>query len=251
MPHKRAKRSVRELQRSQRKTDLPPAASTFTDHTVPKSAARVLNAEALQAAFREKKRKAQPGNEAGEDGGARRKRKRRVDAKHQDQSQRSSANTVLKILPGESLGHFNKRVEDDMRPVVRSAIRGAKSTPLLAKTSVTNITESKRKSITDPDINAPVYAESKPARTSKTDFDKLLSSAPKRLNDIAQAPPTFKSLPRGAKQASQNAKKDGERSKSDVISMAQKAMMEVEREKAIERYRAMKEAKMVQRQEMG
>lgn len=63
-----------------------------------------------------------------------------------------------------------------------------------------------------------------------------MASAPKRLNDVALAPPEFKKLPRGGKNLSAGAS-----SKSDgVLSMAQKAMMEQEREKAIARYRELK-----------
>ncbi|KAG5348884.1 hypothetical protein C0989_007423, partial [Termitomyces sp. Mn162] len=62
------------------------------------------------------------------------------------------------------------------------------------------------------------------------------SCAPRRLNDIAQAPPEFKRLPRGAVAPDQGlgGKRDG------VLSMAQKQLMETEREKAIARYREMK-----------
>lgn len=65
----------------------------------------------------------------------------------------------------------------------------------------------------------------------------MSTSAPRRLNDIAHAPPEFKNLPRGAEDKS---KKYGV-GKEGVISMKQKMMMEEEREKAIVRYRALKE----------
>lgn len=64
------------------------------------------------------------------------------------------------------------------------------------------------------------------------EFVVVNSSAPKRLNDIAQAPPEFSQLPRGATAFS--SKKDG------VLSMAQKLLMEKERENAIARYRELK-----------
>ena len=66
----------------------------------------------------------------------------------------------------------------------------------------------------------------------------MSTSAPRRLNDIAHAPPEFKNLPRGAEDKSK--KKYGV-GKEGVISMKQKMMMEEEREKAIVRYRALKE----------
>ena len=66
----------------------------------------------------------------------------------------------------------------------------------------------------------------------------MSTSAPRRLNDIAHAPPEFKNLPRGAEDKS---KKKYGAGKEGVISMKQKMMMEEEREKAIVRYRALKE----------
>jgi hypothetical protein len=69
------------------------------------------------------------------------------------------------------------------------------------------------------------------------DFVVHSSSAPRRLNDIAQAPPEFKKLPRGAAAlygGTGSAKREG------VLSMAQKSMMEQEREKVIMRYRELK-----------
>jgi hypothetical protein len=68
------------------------------------------------------------------------------------------------------------------------------------------------------------------------EFQSLSTSVPRRLNDIAQAPPELKKLPRGATTAagSMGKRVDG------VLSMAQKAMMEQERIKAVSRYRELK-----------
>lgn len=71
------------------------------------------------------------------------------------------------------------------------------------------------------------------------EFQKHSSSAPRRLNDIAQAPPEFKKLPRGAA-VNQGSNSTGSGTREGVLSMAQKLMMEKEREKAITRYREMK-----------
>ena len=80
----------------------------------------------------------------------------------------------------------------------------------------------------------------------------MATSAPKRLNDIVQAPPELKVAPRLKRMAAaaQNKKKGAANDDSEedvgsgVVSAAQKRMMELEREKAIQRYRALKEAKM-------
>jgi hypothetical protein len=69
------------------------------------------------------------------------------------------------------------------------------------------------------------------------EFSKVSSAAPRRVNDIVLAPPQLTKRPRGNSQVTSPAKGGGE----GVVSMAQKMMMEVEREKAILRYREMKE----------
>ena len=116
MPHKRAKRSVREKRKEEqcvlkslnnkgslrvcpRKSDLPPVQG-FNDD-MPKSVARILNAESIQRAWREKKRGLGDGGEDRNEGGKkRRKLDNSNDARKKDKG--------LKIKPGESLGHFNR-----------------------------------------------------------------------------------------------------------------------------------------------
>ena len=79
------------------------------------------------------------------------------------------------------------------------------------------------------------------------EFEKVDTSAPKRLNDVAEAPPELKKLPRKAKKLvamGESTKGSGTSSlKEGVLSMAQKAMMEEERERAVRLYREMKKGK--------
>lgn len=91
-----------------------------------------------------------------------------------------------------------------------------------------------------------------PLRRSETkhdgkakEFERVSSSAPKRLNDIVQAPPQIKQLPRKAKKlaAAGGTPKTGVSLKDGVLSMAQKAMMEEERDRVIRLYREMKRRK--------
>lgn len=78
------------------------------------------------------------------------------------------------------------------------------------------------------------------------EFAKASTSVPKRVNDIVQAPPQIKHLPRKAKEI---VAASGKGKKSDaVVSMAQKAMLETEREKVIQRYRELKEHRLKQHQ---
>ena len=84
------------------------------------------------------------------------------------------------------------------------------------------------------------------SRAKPKEFEKLSTSAPKRLNDIVQAPPEIKQLPRKAKKLAAEGGQKGEGAKSlreGVVSMAQKAMMEEERERVIRLYREMKKGK--------
>ncbi|KAI0737363.1 hypothetical protein C8Q80DRAFT_1213926 [Daedaleopsis nitida] len=103
----------------------------------------------------------------------------------------------------------------------------------------------------DDDDDDEDDSRSLPRKAKKTEkpkeFEKISSSAPKRLNDIVQAPPELKKLPRKAKKlAEQGGSQKKERTKSlseGVLSMAQKAMLEEERERAIRLYREMKKGK--------
>ena len=70
------------------------------------------------------------------------------------------------------------------------------------------------------------------------EFTQLSSSAPRRLNDIAQRPPEMKEMPWGTKCVNFGAQREG------ILSMAQRTMMEQEREKAIARYRVLKASRL-------
>jgi len=136
-------------------------------------------------------------------------------------------------------------VEDDLRPLVKSAAQSARvlsrniakeehdaRLALAAKKS--KKAKGKRpvsETPPKPRDRSPPPPEDKFTGRVK-EFQIPSSSAPKRLNDIAQAPPEFKKLPRGVSSAI--GKRDG------VLSMSQKVMMEQEREKAIARYRELK-----------
>ena len=68
------------------------------------------------------------------------------------------------------------------------------------------------------------------------EFQTISSSAPRSLHEVVQAPPEFHKLPRGARRS-----RDSSDAARGVLSMAQKTMMEKEREDAIARYRALKQ----------
>ena len=164
-----------------------------------------------------------------------------------------------------------------MRPLVQSAMRAsaaterkernaaAASASSASHTLTTTATATKNvsnKSPSDTRKFSKTSVKDAPSTTAQRDADDdddgdgdddrpkefavVSSAAPRRLNDIAMAPPELKKFPRGVKKHSSLAG-GGEKAKAGagagVLSMAQRVMMEAERESAIKRYREMKERK--------
>ncbi|KIK70009.1 hypothetical protein GYMLUDRAFT_236458 [Collybiopsis luxurians FD-317 M1] len=232
MPHKRAKRSVREQERNQKGTDLAPSKQSLSSEAIPKSLSRVLNATKVREQWKAKKRKLD----------------------NNEQTRAKKPKLISGIQPGESLQHYNKfvlfffslflpmhvyrRVEDDMRPLVRESVkssdavvRNARKEALSAKAAKNGVP----KTNIEPhvgNLSSPPLLKSS---AHSLDFQSISSSAPRRLNDIALAPPEIKRHPRGLKGSTSGVgKRDG------VLSLAQKTMMGRERENAIARYRELK-----------
>ncbi|KAI0779170.1 hypothetical protein BC629DRAFT_1441063 [Irpex lacteus] len=280
MPHKRAKHSAREQQRSQAGHDNAPAKSALSHEAIPKGAARVLNAWKVQEEYR-KKRKL--GENGAEDLGGKKKR-RKVSSEDDGQRKGSAKKVDMRIQPGESLAHFNRRVEDSLRPLVRDAMqtsaavtrkaRKEEEQERAARKAANNKAKHKldddadayeddeddppkhsqtsskpkppRPTSDDPSPTSPQKVTTTPKPNRATEFTSYSTSAPRRLNDIVQAPPELKKLPRGAKPRTAGTPGSGTKSlKEGALSMAQKAMMEEERERAIKAYREMKKRNAV------
>ena len=138
-----------------------------------------------------------------------------------------------------------------MRPLVKAAMQSSNATARSTRKSEIDVKTKKQrrnvtnvKAIVDEDDGATTKNTRKlslPAvdqhASSRKEFMEHSSSAPRRLNDVAQAPPEFKNLP-GRAAALQGSVRNGKR--EGVLSMAQKSMMEQEREKVILRYRELK-----------
>ena len=250
---------------------MTPGKQPLSQEAIPKSFSRVIDASKIREEWIAKKRKLE------EPAHAEKRRKLIVDedqrAHNLDKRAEKLTTSHLKIKPGESMQHFNRyvrheyqllsnvlkdgcrRVEDDMRPIVKAAMRSSNAVVRDAtKAEIEAKAEKKRHKILDakatpdddktgprstrkPISQAPPPAADQPIRPQK-DFVKHSSSAPRRLNDIAQAPPEFKKLPRGAAAALHGG--PGSWKREGVLSMAQKSMMEEEREKVIMRYRELK-----------
>ncbi|KAJ6605312.1 hypothetical protein DFH09DRAFT_888248, partial [Mycena vulgaris] len=266
MPHKRAKRSIREQQRSQKGMDLAPArggggGDALSSEPLPKSFVRAMNAGQVRADFRAKRKLRgegyEPGGGDGEDGPKKAKRRKLEGAEAQ-------------IRPGETLAHFNKRIETDMRPLVRSAVQASLATtraerkktadakaagkspsataaaaaPASSTSATTPKTKSKGKA---PDVDDEPEPVDKHAHRPK-EFARTSTAAPRRLNDIALAPPDLSVMARSAAKAQSKAGTVTSRggavtTKSSVLSPAQQLQMAAAREAAIARYRELKAAR--------
>ncbi|KAJ7237038.1 hypothetical protein B0H12DRAFT_1139632 [Mycena haematopus] len=101
MPHKRAKRSIREQERSKKGSDLAPIRGTdaLSSEPLPKSFARAINAVQVRADFRAKRKLLEDGGD-GEDGAPKKVKRRKLE----------NALADTHIRPGETLAHFNKCV---------------------------------------------------------------------------------------------------------------------------------------------
>ncbi|KAJ7624448.1 hypothetical protein FB45DRAFT_796407 [Roridomyces roridus] len=233
MPHKRAKRSVRDQQRSQNGTDLAPGRGTHTqdDEPLPKSFLRALNADKVQAEFRAKRKLRYEGG-AGDESGEKVSKRRKVDSV-----------ADAKIRRGETLAHFNKRIEADMRPLFREAVQASRATQRAVKkkkcpkTSSGPVTTSRKPTKQPSASNPPVDRH---AHRPK-EFLHISASAPRRLNDIAIAPPNLSSSVL-ARKASDAQKGSGKKAKAEtLLSPAQALQMAKAREEAVARYRELKE----------
>lgn len=126
----------------------------------------------------------------------------------------------------------NRRVEDDLRPLVKSAMQTARAIERSAAKQERDARAAK-KDITPKHTdqtdgsNATRHRDLSPAPSPSP--KEFATALPKRLNDIAQAPPEFKKLPRGALTVPSK--------KGDILPMSQRLLMEKERQSAIQRYR--------------
>ena len=157
-----------------------------------------------------------------------------------------------------------------MRPMIRTAMKNTTSISKQkfkesVKDSKDSVKKGKGKSSGNDEVEEDDEGQSTSSKSKKKntggrrspspEFAQNSSSAPKRLNDIAQAPPQFSSAPRLQRlvqKAKEKKSKEVDDEENDdangIVSAQQKRMMELEREKAINRYRSLKEAKLKDRQ---
>lgn len=196
---------------------------------------RILNAGAVQAAFRA------AGRKTSEDTGEKRAR---PDGEDKPRKKKKEEEGLPKIAPNESLGAYNRRVEALLRGGVSTAIKKAETTRALqvkeakeAKAArvakaqgkdVEEVKKGKGKGKEEEEVLVP----NRPAR----EFAELPTR--RRLNDVAQAPP---SLPR--LRVAQKGEK-GKRDARTPVNAGQARIMEAERERVVALYREMKAKKL-------
>ena len=161
---------------------------------------------------------------------------------------------VPRIMPHETLGEYNRRVEDLLRPGVTKAmkeskIRNAQERLKKGKGKVTddNHPASKAPGGIEIDSDGGGVGDSdggavglgRGTKKRKRAFDELPTR--KRLNDIAQAPPILLHLKKAPQKAGSVWSAKG-RGKSG-LSAAQERILAEERERVVKRYREMKAEK--------
>ncbi|KZV99973.1 hypothetical protein EXIGLDRAFT_762075 [Exidia glandulosa HHB12029] len=221
MPHKRAKRSKREQEKQARSADCAPTVSASLDaEDVPKSIARILNAESVQKKYQQDK-----------------KRQREEEVPDKPAKRAKTTSTKLKIMPGESMANFNRRVEDSLRPAVQAARQTAR-VPVPQSKSKPRRADS---DASDDDVQPERKPATAPTRQAEPkEFAKATSVS--RVRDVVQAPPSFAN-DKFSKRAKSKLGGQGTSKTTDVVSPAHQRMMELEREKAIAHYRALKASK--------
>lgn len=195
---------------------------------LPRGAMRILNAGAVQAAFRKS------GRTTSEDTGEKRSRQ------EEDKPKKKAKSELPKIAPNESLGAYNRRVEALLRGGVSSAIKKAETTRALqvkdakeAKAARVAKAQGKEEVVKD-DEDKPVVPN-RPAR----EFKELPTR--RRLNDVAQAPPALPRL-KVAEKGKDKSKREGR----TPVNAGQARIMEAERERVVALYREMKAKKLEQ-----
>ncbi|CDU24051.1 uncharacterized protein SPSC_02680 [Sporisorium scitamineum] len=217
MPHKRAKHSDRVAKRFSLGQDLAPGADDGFFSEMPKGAMRILQGAKVQEAYRAK---LQAKKEAEQE--ALTKSKGKAKAFDASAADSSNAASQLTIRPGEKLRDFNARVEQAMASDVRASFRSATRSQINARKRERR---KLRAAGIDPDADPEDLEEQESARKAKADKAAALqakepSSADlkrqrqaiqqtgeikdfakatqvKKINDVAQAPPTLTRAPRG------------------------------------------------------
>ncbi len=219
MPHKRAKHSDRVAKRFAAGQDLAPGGDDGFFSDMPKGAMRILQGAKVQEAYRAK---LQAKKKAEQDAATRAKTKAKVAADTNSSSGANDDATELTIRPGEKLRDFNARVEQAMASDIHASFRSATRSQINARKRERR---KLRAAGIDPDADPEDVDKEEAARKAKADKAAALqasepskadlkrqrqtiqrtgeikdfakASQVKKINDVAQAPPTLTRAPRG------------------------------------------------------
>jgi hypothetical protein len=203
---------------------------------MPRGAMRILNAGKVQAAFRA------AGRTTSEDTGEKRKR-----ADGDAPSKRPKTEELPKIAQHESLGEYNRRIEALLRPGVSGAIKKAEAARGAAKKAAE---DEKKARIAKAQGKATEEEKEKGGEEAEVRFNRpekaFKTVERRRLNDVAQAPPSLPRL-RMAEKAGKKASAAGKKAERDPLNAGQRRIMEAERERVVAMYREMKAKKEAER----
>ncbi|GAA6013002.1 hypothetical protein JCM10207_008409 [Rhodosporidiobolus poonsookiae] len=243
MPHKRAKRSIRLANSEARGTDNPPTAADSLLPITTTGRDGSVKEDTGEGAQKKKRRKGAAGGGQQDMGGVSKsayriinavalreahhaKKKRKLEDEEKSTNPNQKKKPALTPLPYESLSSFNRRVEQEMRSSVRSAIKDAGSTAQKKKDRKGKAKKTDDDDEEDEDEDAQPHKGGKPPskkpkptpeesldpfapaklqrqqredeaaatgagrnRTGKTEFDT--ASQRRRIDDVVQAPPTL------------------------------------------------------------
>ncbi|WVO14762.1 hypothetical protein L204_102400 [Cryptococcus depauperatus] len=268
MPHKRAKRAVREAESARKGLNLPPSLSAYDD--APRSATRILNSWKVQQRFRESGRK------TSEDTGEPR---HSLSVDKDKRKERAGMQSISKIMPQETLAEYNRRVEISLRPSVSNAIKSAEAVLAAEKAEqsqrkkenkrrarlVKLVKEGKVKKEILDEFNKGIMEKKRKRKEGdegemekneqeEIEEDVIVKnfaplSPPRRLNN--QAPPTLPHLRKtgGNKTTSKSIYDAVGNSGKIPLNVGQKRILEEERERVIEMYREMKAQREITKKE--
>lgn len=173
-----------------------------------------------------------------------------------------------KIMPTETLAEFNRRLEAHMRPAVSAAIKDAAA--IKAGQERAAWQEKKERKLAAKEAKAAKDAkeagesavkagkkrardveeekdEEKPPAPEKPIKEFAAAPGPRRLNDVAMAPPVLPGLRRSTATTSRPGEGVFKPTGRTPLSAGQRRLLEEERERVIARYREMKEKKLQDR----
>ncbi|KAK3813420.1 MAG: hypothetical protein J3Q66DRAFT_46793 [Benniella sp.] len=178
MGHKRKKFSERVAERNVKGYDESPFKKTASD--TPKGFARIMfKKESIEKKLKESK-------QAGASGGAKGIPKTSKTNNGETKNGKKSAADDLKIMPGEKMRDFSRRVDDYMRDnLIRTTKDGSSTGSKKKKYFEKQKEKEKAKKLKSQEERA--YEE----------FETIRDNV--RLNDVAQAPPTLTAVPKKRK----------------------------------------------------